>query len=287
MDLNLNEALDSTATKAQEIGEITHEKAEDFNKNFTSKVLPDCGKYGDQAKFVAELAPGVSEYNDIVEGDWESLAIDSAIDTAAVAASIATVGSATAPAAAVNTGAKTAVKGVVKSGGKNIIKTVGKEVIGKGVEIFEKKVVKEGAEHFEKKVIKEGAEQIEKKGLKVLQNKIEGTAREKLAYKRLSKSFAPEDIIKEATIVDRLGKPIKDIVTNSGRRIDYVVKEGNKIKKSIEVTSETAKKGAQLEKEERIRELAKEMGGAFVKDPISDKMYSLSQNVKTEIWRFK
>lgn len=70
MDFDLGKTLDSIKDGTKEVTEVTHEKTRAFHENYVSKVLPDCGKYGDAAKFVAEMAPGVSEYNAIVDGDW-------------------------------------------------------------------------------------------------------------------------------------------------------------------------------------------------------------------------
>ena len=92
MDFDLGKTLDSIKDGTKEVTEVTHEKTRAFHENYVSKVLPDCGKYGDAAKFVAEMAPGVSEYNAIVDGDWTAFAIAAGIDIGAVAIGAFTAG---------------------------------------------------------------------------------------------------------------------------------------------------------------------------------------------------
>ena len=58
------------------------------------------------------------------------------------------------------------------------------------------------------------------------------------------------------------GNEFKDPVTGTGRRIDFVVTKDNQIVDSIEVTSYTADKTAQIAKENRIIEA----GGCYIKD---------------------
>ena len=65
MGLEMSHTLDSIHDGTKEIAETAHVKTREFHENYVSKVLPDCGKYGDAAKFVAEMAPGVAEYNAI------------------------------------------------------------------------------------------------------------------------------------------------------------------------------------------------------------------------------
>lgn len=86
MDINaMNDAFDSFREGTKEIAEIAHTKTKEFHENYISKVLPDCGKYGDAVKFAAEMLPGVSEYNAIRDGDWKSFAISAGIDAAGIA----------------------------------------------------------------------------------------------------------------------------------------------------------------------------------------------------------
>ena len=70
MNFDLNETLDAVKEGVQDLAETAHKKTNLFHENYLSKIIPDCGKYGDTAKFFAEIIPGVSEYNAIKDGDW-------------------------------------------------------------------------------------------------------------------------------------------------------------------------------------------------------------------------
>ena len=65
MNFELSHTIDSVKDGTKEAAEIAHKKTSEFHENYVSKVIPDCGKYGDVAKFAAELIPGVAEYNAI------------------------------------------------------------------------------------------------------------------------------------------------------------------------------------------------------------------------------
>lgn len=71
------------------------------------------------------------------------------------------------------------------------------------------------------------------------------------------------------------------------RRIDFIVMKGNKIIKLIEVTSKEVQKGFQIAKEYRILEEAKKIGGAFIRDSNTGKMFKIPEGVATEIRRLK
>ena len=73
MNLELSHTIDSIKDGTKEVAETAHAKTNEFHEKYVSNVIPDMGKYGDAAKFVAEMAPGVSEYNAIREGDWRRL----------------------------------------------------------------------------------------------------------------------------------------------------------------------------------------------------------------------
>jgi len=66
----------------------------------------------------------------------------------------------------------------------------------------------------------------------------------------------------------------------TGRRIDHVIIENNLGKYSIETTSKTAYKNAQLLKEIRIRN----NGGVFIRDRITGELIDFS-NIPTRIIR--
>lgn len=181
MDFDLGKTLDSIKDGTKEVTEVTHEKTRAFHENYVSKVLPDCGKYGDAAKFVAEMAPGVSEYNAIVDGDWTAFAIAAGIDIGAVAIGAFTAGAGYAAVkggtTVAKTGAKVAVKEVAEAGAKKVVKEVAEEGAEKAVkEIAEagtKTTVKEVAEEGAEKTIKETAEKVASKGVKEVGEKID------------------------------------------------------------------------------------------------------------------
>ena len=104
------------------IKEVAHAKTSEFHESYVSKVLPDCGKYGDEVKFAAEMVPGVSEYNAIVDGDWTAFAIAAGIDIGAIAIGVFTAGAGYAAvkggSTVAKTGAKVAVKEVAEAGAK-------------------------------------------------------------------------------------------------------------------------------------------------------------------------
>lgn len=312
MDINaMNDAFDSFREGTKEIAEIAHTKTKEFHENYISKVLPDCGKYGDAVKFAAEMLPGVSEYNAIRDGDWKSFAISAGIDAGGIALGSLSVGAGYAAVKGGSTGAKkslkVAVKEISEAGTKKIAKetveagtekaikeTVGagtekiaKEVVGDGTERVIRETAEEGAEKAIREVVKGGARTVEKFESQISINKMEGIRREKIVLSELIKDYGEKNVIREALIRDAKGQPIKDIITNEARRVDMVVKSGGKVVKSIEVTSMTAPKEFQIEKELRILSQAKETGGAFIKDPITGNLVEFPVELLTEIRRLQ
>lgn len=84
----------------------------------------------------------------------------------------------------------------------------------------------------------------------------------------------------EKLLRDSSGKKVIDPETGTGRRIDFVVDKNGKIVDSIEVTSNTADKAAQIAKEMRIRE----NGGNYVR--LSDKsIVEIPSDLVTRIFR--
>lgn len=90
----------------------------------------------------------------------------------------------------------------------------------------------------------------------ILPNKEEGLRREAEVKKELEEKY-PEsegyEIISEAYLRDSEGNIVRDPETNTARRIDFVVVKDGVVVDSIEVTSETADKTGQSDKEARIR----------------------------------
>ena len=128
MNLDLGNAWDSIKDGTKEVTEVAHAKTSEFHENYVSKVLPDCGKYGDAAKFAAEMVPGVSEYNAIVDGDWTAFAIAAGIDIGAIAIGAFTAGAGydavKGGSTVAKTGAKVAVKEVAEAGATKVVKEV-------------------------------------------------------------------------------------------------------------------------------------------------------------------
>ena len=187
MNLDLGNAWDSIKDGTKEVTEVAHAKTSEFHESYVSKVLPDCGKYGDAAKFAAEMVPGVSEYNAIVDGDWTAFAIAAGIDIGAIAIGAFTAGAGYAAvkggSTVAKTGAKVAVKEVAEAGAKKVVKEVAEEgaekVVKEAAEAGAKKAVKEVAEESVEKVVKEtvetGAEKVTKE---VAEESVEKVAKE-------------------------------------------------------------------------------------------------------------
>jgi len=120
------------------------------------------------------------------------------------------------------------------------------------------------------------------KGIGV-RNKQEGTERENKVFEELKTNY-PEDqgykIHNECYIRDKSGNIIKDTDSGEARRIDFVVTKDGKSIESVEVTSPTAPKDKQIEKESRIRD----NGGNYIKDTKTNEIIPLG-DINTEIWR--
>ena len=319
MNLDIGVAWDAVKDGTREIAETAHEKTSSFHDKYVSKVIPDCGKYGNEAKFVAEIVPGVAEYNAIKDGDWTAFAIAAGIDVAAIAVAAFSAGAGYAAvkgggAAAkagvrvaakeiAEAGAEVVIREVVEAGAKKAIKEtaeagvelVVREAAEAGVETLTRETVEAGVEKAAKEVAEEGAEKIAKEAAEngaeslddlaqVTRSKLEGTAREEKVMDELISKNGEDNVIREAFIRDKDGIPIKDPETGEARRIDFIIKQGKKIVESIEVTSETASKTAQIAKENRILEEAAKRGGAFIKDK-SGELLEFTKDIITEIRR--
>ena len=169
MDFNMENTLDSFKDGTKEIAEITHQKTKELHEKYVSKILPDCGKYGDAAKFIAEMAPGVAEYNAIREGDWKEFAIAAGLDITAVGIGAATAGAGYAAiksgSAVAKNGTKLAIKEIAEAGTKKVVKETAKEAT--------EKIVKETAGTTVEKVAKETTETIVEKTEKELGERID------------------------------------------------------------------------------------------------------------------
>ena len=118
----------------------------------------------------------------------------------------------------------------------------------------------------------------------IIQNKQDGTRREDEVENDLKNKYPESEgytILREVYLRDESGNIVKDPVTGEARRIDFVVvdKNGNPID-CIEVTSKTADKTVQSEKEQRIRD----NGGNYVKLP-DGSLTKIPDNIQTRIER--
>ena len=113
-------------------------------------------------------------------------------------------------------------------------------------------------------------------GLDKIPNKVNGDAREAIALEHLKKQHPNATILKERYIRDVSGKSVRDVITNSRRRVDFVVIENGKVTGVYEVTSPTADKTAQDLKEERIRN----KGEPVLKNPDEKEHYMIFQILK-------
>ena len=122
-------------------------------------------------------------------------------------------------------------------------------------------------------------------GLEKIKNKVDGDKREAIALTILRQEHPNAIILKERYLRNSDGVSIRDVGIEEGgtgerRRVDFVVVEDGKAIRVIEVTSPTASKDLQFEKEERIRQKAK----VYVREPGkkgNQGLYDIS-NVKTE-----
>lgn len=124
-------------------------------------------------------------------------------------------------------------------------------------------------------------QEVEKK--EPIQNKLDGIRREQEVDKELEKKYPPEQgysILSEKWLLDKDGNIVKDPETGKARRIDFVVVKDGKVVDSVEVTSKTADKTEQTQKEERIRA----NGGTYIRDNDGN-IIKIPENVKTRIER--
>ena len=115
-------------------------------------------------------------------------------------------------------------------------------------------------------------------------NRISGAAREEAVASELADKYPPEDsyhIERECFLRDETGKITVDPNTGESRRIDFEIIKDGEVVKSVEVTSETADKTAQLAKEERIRDV----GGNHIEDRRTGELVRFAPDVKTEVVR--
>ena len=115
-------------------------------------------------------------------------------------------------------------------------------------------------------------------------NRLDGAAREGAVAGELEKTYLESDgchIQDQCTLRDEAGRTVLDPISGESRRLDFVVVKDGQVVKSLEVTSETADKTAQIAKENRIREV----GGNFILDRTTGKLVSFAPGVRTEVTR--
>jgi len=133
-------------------------------------------------------------------------------------------------------------------------------------------------EEILEKIRESRSEQLEK-------NREDGLNREEKALNELKDEFPESDdfkIQREQYLRDENGNISKDSITGESRRIDIIIIKDGKVLKSYEVTSETAPKEIQTEKENRIRN----ENGNYIKDYDTGDLITFSENVQTEIRRY-
>ena len=117
-----------------------------------------------------------------------------------------------------------------------------------------------------------------------IQNKIDGLRREKEVENELREKH-PESqgykILPECYLRDCDGKIVKDFESHESRRIDFVVTRNGEVVDTIEVTSLSAPKEAQMSKEKNIRAI----GGTYIRDPDTRQLMRISDDIKTRIER--
>ncbi len=117
----------------------------------------------------------------------------------------------------------------------------------------------------------------------VIQNKLDGCAREEKVGDELRKKYPSElgyTVLREVYLRDESGRIAVDPVTGTKRRVDFVIVKDGRVIEMVEVTSKTAPKYAQMAKENRIRN----SGGNYIKD-YDNNLIRISDSVKTRIDR--
>ena len=241
MKFDISGAWDSVKDGIKEITEVAHEKTSSFHENYVSKVLPDCGKYGDEAKFVAEMVPGVAEYNAIKDGDWTAFAIAAGIDIAAVAIGAFTAGAGYAAVKGGGTAAKAGVRIAAKEIAEAGVEVVVRETVEASVKTVVKKSVEAGAKKAVKEAVETGVEVAVKEtvevGAKTVVREVAEAGAEKIAKETIE--AGTEKIVKE-TSEGVVEKAVKEIAESSTEK---VVKETAE-SVTEKTVKETAKAGA-------------------------------------------
>ena len=269
--------MSDTAAKkaAKELAEVGAEKvAKEVAEAGAEKVVKEVAEAGAK-KTAKELAEAGAEKvaKEVAEAGAEK-----------VAKEVAEAGAEKAVKEAAEAGAEKAAKEVVEAGTEKAVK----EVTEAGTEKAVKETVEAGTEKATKELTEAGTEKGAKEideGVKCIKNKQDGLEREKEVFEKLISKFGEENVLKEQYLRNKAGEIIKDPVTGTARRIDFIVTKGKEVIRSIEVTSLTADKAAQTGKELRILKQAIDDGGVFIKNMKTGEMYEFTLYTIREIWR--
>ena len=246
MKFDVSKATDSLIEGTKEVAETAHTKTSEFHEKYVSSVIPDLGKYGDAAKFVAEMAPGVSEYNAIREGDWQAFAIAAGIDVAAAAVGFVTAGTGYAAVKSGSVVAKTGVKAAAKEISDGGTKKVVKEVAEAGAEKAVKEVAEAGVERVAKEVVEAGAEKAAKEAVEAGAEKAAKEVVEAGAEK------AAKEVVEVGT-----EKAVKEVAeTGAEKTVKEVLQEGteNAVKEVNEISQVVKNKWDGIKREEEVLE---------------------------------
>lgn len=293
MSLEVSHTIDSIQEGTKEVAETAHTKTSEFHEKYVSKVVPDCGKYGDAAKFVAEMAPGVAEYNAIREGDWQEFAISAGIDVAAAGVGLLTAGAGYGAvkggSIVAKAGAKTAAREIAEAGAKKAVKELAEE----GAEKAAKELAEAGAEKAAKELAEAGAEKAAKEvaeaGAKKAAKEVAEAGAEKAARElaetgteKAAKELAEEGLEKAAREVSEevAEKTAKETAEKAA--IKGVKEVGEEMDKTLfpkylkEVEDKTYREIKSKQKEQLLKELKE---NKFIKlSPEDTKPYKIEFN---------
>ncbi len=115
----------------------------------------------------------------------------------------------------------------------------------------------------------------------IKQHQREGARRERATQADLEQEHPQASVQRERLLRDAAGKKVRDPLTETGRRVDHVVIEQGEVTRSVETTSPTADKAAQIAKEQRVRQ----SGGNFVRDRQTGEVVAIKEGVTTEVVR--
>lgn len=104
-------------------------------------------------------------------------------------------------------------------------------------------------------------------------NQLAGASREALVRSELAAKYPGAVVQNEVYLRTVSGAHAIDPLTGTARRIDSIVIQNGRVVDSVEVTSLTANKTAQIRKEFRIRN----NGGTFIRDRATGQLIDLSQ----------